>query len=703
MAEMIIRMTMSTALYVLITAVLWRFWNKREHSLQLKIAIGIIFGLCSIASTHFGVAYTEMVLNVRDIGPLAAGLFFNPLSGIISGLIGGIERYIAGTYWGVGKLTTTACSVSTCLAGLLSACLYKFLYKGQRPPATQAFYIGAVMEVFHMYAVIFTNRNSIEIAHYVVKKCSIPMVIFNGLGIFACSLYLQFYQNDFKDVFRIPKKEETPVMHRFHRWLLVVTFTTFAFNFITDYNYLTRSFYQNTRENIYALSSDCQLVYYDLAGNDREQYRKTAPYVVSTLDDNAELLVFDRDRNVITSYNGLGYIDFTITPEDYALFESHVGTGIFRAEPAFFEGEDSLCLVEKLDENTYQMVGWRYASIWESFENQMYEDFLSDILMFTALYLLIAVLVDEVVVKSLKSVIDSLHRIIDGDLDEVVSVRDSLEFSTLSDEINKTVTSLKGYVAESQKRMKQELKLAAFIQESALPHVFEYPRKDFEIYALMDPAREIGGDFYDFFFTNVNQLTLVIADVSGKGIPAALFMMRAKTAIVNAARVGKSPSEVLYEVNNILCEGNSAEMFVTVWIGMIDLETGVMKCANAGHEYPVIYRAGRDYSLYKDRHGLVLAAMENSRAKEYTIQFYPGDRLFVYTDGAPEAINTAFEQYGTGRLVDKLNTLRDASEEETLNEVRRDISVFSKDTEQFDDITLMGFKYQPHIDGSTDA
>jgi serine phosphatase RsbU (regulator of sigma subunit) len=209
----------------------------------------------------------------------------------------------------------------------------------------------------------------------------------------------------------------------------------------------------------------------------------------------------------------------------------------------------------------------------------------------------------------------------------------------------------------------------------------------------MDPAKEVGGDFYDFFFVDQNKLAMVIADVSGKGIPAALFMMRSKTAIRGLAESGQTPSEILYRANNTLCEGNDAEMFVTVWLGIIDLETGLMKCANAGHEYPVIMGAGRDFEVLRDKHGLALAAMEEMRFREYEVQMNPGDRLFVYTDGIPEAIDEQVEQYGMDRLVEVLNGVKDARMESILPVVRKNIADFAGNAEQFDDITMLGFTY----------
>ena len=170
-------------------------------------------------------------------------------------------------------------------------------------------------------------------------------------------------------------------------------------------------------------------------------------------------------------------------------------------------------------------------------------------------------------------------------------------------------------------------------------------------------------------------------------------MMRSKTAIRGVAEEGKGPAEIFFRVNNMLCEGNEAEMFVTVWIGIIDLETGVMQCANAGHEYPTIKRAGGEFEYLKDKHTLALAAMPGIRAKEYEIRMDPGDRLFVFTDGVPEAINEQIEQYGPDRMLDVLNRMKDEPMAEILPELRRDISDFVGSEDQFDDITMLGFTY----------
>ena len=218
----------------------------------------------------------------------------------------------------------------------------------------------------------------------------------------------------------------------------------------------------------------------------------------------------------------------------------------------------------------------------------------------------------------------------------------------------------------------------------------------------MDPAKEVGGDFYNFFFAGIGKFCMVMADVSGKGIPAALFMMRSKTAIRSMAESGLSPAEILRKVNKTLCEGNDADMFVTVWIGIIDLPSGAMNCANAGHEYPIIKRAGGEFEVFKDKHSPAVATMEGLKFKEYELKFNEGDTLFVYTDGVPEAINTESEQFGLDRALKILNEGKEASMERLLPRVRRGLTEFVGEADQFDDITMLGFKYFGNANANSD-
>jgi len=697
MITMILQMTGATLLYVLATAVLWRFWHKKaEHSLLWKLAIGLFYGLCSVISNHIGINYDAMVLNVRDIGPLAAGLFFSPVSGVVSGLIGGVERYLIGEFLDIGYFTRLACGLSTCLAGLLSAVLHKWIYEGERPSIVHSFFLGTLTEVFHMYAVLLTHREEMAMANYVVQICALPMILFTGLGLAACSVVVLRLSGKQRIISPATPRKHTPIHIQFQRWLLVVTVLLFGVSMFVNYSFQTRTAFQSARLDLNTNLSDYASRYEKNRDLDVLKASMTEPLM------NAYIIyiIADADQKVTlgTSFDTLSDgTDLTgpspINEEDLSMIVSHADQEVFTSVLHMLYDMTFICKSTKLDGSLYMLFCINTDTVYGNRDTLMYENLFLEIILFTFLYLLISELVEKLVVRNLDSVNRSLARITDGHLEEVVSVESSSEFTELSQDINETVAALRGYIDAAEKRMEEDLRLATVIQESALPRAFRFPRRDFEIYALMNPAKEVGGDFYDFFFIDMNQMALVIADVSGKSVPAALFMMRSKTAIKNYARSGNSPAELLANVNSVLCEGNDAEMFVTVWIGIIDLRTGKMRCANAGHEYPILGRAGENYAIYRDKHSLPLATIENIKMREYELDLNPGDQIFVYTDGIPEAINESQEAYGTDRLVTKLNAIRHESQQIKLESVLQDIQAFAGAADQFDDITMIGFTY----------
>ena len=246
----------------------------------------------------------------------------------------------------------------------------------------------------------------------------------------------------------------------------------------------------------------------------------------------------------------------------------------------------------------------------------------------------------------------------------------------------------------ARQRIETELNVATQIQADMLPRIFPaFPeRREFDIYASMTPAKEVGGDFYDFFLVDEDHLAMVIADVSGKGVPAALFMVIAKTLLKNAVQMGSSPRQALEKVNNQLCENNEAEMFVTVWLGVYEISTGHLTAANAGHEYPAIRRAGGRFELFKEPHGFVLAGMENARYREYELEIGVGDTLFLYTDGVTEATDGANALYGTDHMLAALNRNCELDPERLLHEVKADLDGFVGAAPQFDDITMLSLQ-----------
>lgn len=278
-------------------------------------------------------------------------------------------------------------------------------------------------------------------------------------------------------------------------------------------------------------------------------------------------------------------------------------------------------------------------------------------------------------------------------------MKDDNEIQLLADSFDEMIEKIKVYVEDIERvtaekeRIGAELSIATQIQADMLPCIFPpFPeRTEIDLYASMTPAKEVGGDFYDFFLIDDNHLALVIADVSGKGVPAALFMVIAKTLLKNQLQLGTSPGEALAIVNNQLCENNEAEMFVTVWLGVYEISTGILTAANAGHEYPAIKRANGKYELYKDKHGIVLAAMEGVRYKEYEIKMEAGDELFVYTDGVAEATNIKQELYGTDRMIKALNHTEGENAQGLLERMKYEIDCFAGEAPQFDDITMLVF------------
>ena len=248
---------------------------------------------------------------------------------------------------------------------------------------------------------------------------------------------------------------------------------------------------------------------------------------------------------------------------------------------------------------------------------------------------------------------------------------------------------------EHLSRVNTELSMAREIQQSNLPDPLTsfWERKDFDIFATMTPAREIGGDYYDFFMVDDDHLCLLIADVSDKGVPAALFMMSSKSMIKSEAMRGSSPGELLESVNKTICDHNPKNMFVTVWLGLLELSSGKMTCVNAGHEYPIIKHPDGSFQLFKDKHGMIVGCLDNAKYREYELSLEPGSKLFVYTDGLVEALGENEKQFGVDRVVDTLNKWPDRSPQELLNIVRKEVDAFVHSAEQFDDLTMLCLEY----------
>ena len=348
-----------------------------------------------------------------------------------------------------------------------------------------------------------------------------------------------------------------------------------------------------------------------------------------------------------------------------------------------FKFVEGYCIITAMPESEAMFM--RDASIYTSIFMQ--------VLIFATLFIFIYILIKRVIINNLKRINDTLGRITEGDLNVTVDVRSNEEFSSLSDDINSTVSTLKRYIAEAAARIDKELEYAKQIQLSALPTNFPVG-EDYKIYAQMIAAKEVGGDFYDFYKINDTTVAFLAADVSGKGIPAAMFMMTSKTIIKDLAESGMPVNEIFTKANEKLCENNESGMFVTAWMGILDLTTGNLQFANAGHNPPLLKRADGSFEYLKSRTGFILAGMEGVRYRANELTLNPGDRLFLYTDGVTEATNIDNKLYGEDRLIDFMNKNITVEATELLPALKANIDEFVGEAPQFDDITMLMFDYR---------
>ena len=406
------------------------------------------------------------------------------------------------------------------------------------------------------------------------------------------------------------------------------------------------------------------------------------------------IIIVDEDWNIVSDRHGNEgnnldttglWIDTAVMPENQ-VFTSDV------------YGQKSYCMYQTSE-------GYRIVAVMPQSEAALSRNVsvgvttAMQIVVFAALFVMIFVLVKKLVVNNIYQINNSLSAITEGKLDTVVNVRSHAEFDELSNDINSTVDTLKRYIEDAAARIDAELAFAKAIQHSALPSVFPpYPgRHEFDIHAAMFTAKEVGGDFYDFYFVDDDTLAFLIADVSGKGIPAAMFMMQSKTLLKNCAESGMSVEQVFTTANRKLCEGNDAGMFVTAWMGLLNVKTGALTFANAGHNPPLLKRADGSFEYLKTKAGLVLAGMEGIRYRKNELQLNPGDVIYLYTDGVTEATDAGEKLYGEARLQRLLNSRMIDSAKDLCEAVKEDVDAFVGQAEQFDDITMLCIHYNGEV------
>ena len=409
---------------------------------------------------------------------------------------------------------------------------------------------------------------------------------------------------------------------------------------------------------------------------------------VAVCDDNLNLVI-DNDEYNKKSISTIGIFPSTEMLNRQTatkLYTDNIVDGISDASKEYtyvFKFVEGYCIIAATP--TEEVTIMRDVSI-------MLSTFMQ-VLIFAALFLLLYLLIKKIIINNLRVINSKLAQISGGNLDVMVDVRANEEFASLSDDINSTVATLKRYIAEAAARIDKELEYAKQIQLSALPTNFPEV-EDYKIFAQMIAAKEVGGDFYDFYKLNDNTVAFLVADVSGKGIPAAMFMMTAKTIINDLAESGMSVNDIFTKANQKLCENNESGMFVTAWMGILDIPTGKLTFANAGHNPPLLKRADGSFEYLKTRAGFVLAGMEGVRYRVNEITLNAGDRIFLYTDGVTEATNENNELYGEDRLLSFMNKSLELDQTKLLPKLKKDIDKFVGKAPQFDDITMLMFDYK---------
>ena len=767
-----------------------------------QVLIGIMFGALAIMGTEFGVKIDGAVINARDASPICAGLLFGAPAGIIAGVIGGVERWLA-VFWGAGEYTRLACSISTILAGVFAAVLRKYMFDNKKPKWHYCLATAIITEVVHMLMIFLTNMSDVHTAFSFVRACSLPMVAINGLSVMLAGALLSLLSEKERKSSRHNLKN---ISQSFQRWLLMCVTAGFLMTTVftwalqtelakNDANELIRLNIEDVREDILeasnknlleltreiasridftdrtntkllktlkkefdvaeiniinqngiiTVSTHNDFLNYDMRGGEQSAEflvlldGVTKEYVQSYQPTSSDPTISRKYAGVVLSGGGFVQVAYDaerfqkdiddvvigvtrnrhigesgaliIVGEDWNIVSDRHGnegrnlnvTGICidrstMPENKTFEavvyGKQAFCSYI-LSEGYYIVAVMPLEEAMFSRDISVYITVFMEFVVFGMLFIVVYFLIKKLVVDNMVKINKSLAMITGGNLDTVVNVRTNEEFASLSDDINSTVVTLKHYIAEAAARIDRELEFARSIQHSAIPTVFPpYPgHGEFDIYATMDTAKEVGGDFYDFYFVGENRLGFLIADVSGKGIPAAMFMMTAKTIIKGYAESGKPVDEVFTTANEKLCESNDAGMFVTAWMGVLDTVTGKVEFANAGHNPPLVRHAGGGFEYLRSKPCFILAGMDGIKYRKNEFTLAPGDEIYLYTDGVTEATDSENNLYGEERLLALLNSMGDLSGEEICRAVKADMDAFVGDAPQFDDITMLYLKY----------
>lgn len=643
--------------------------------------IGVAFGSLVLLEASLTPA---LLLTPHETLPLAAGLFFGAPAGLIAGCLGSVLLYclVPAEYAHLAGVFTLL------LSGVIGALVRRCLLEDCRPGPGYSLLVPNVVAVLHLSLVFFTNAADANVFEF-VRSC-LPLILPVSCGSMLLTQFLvrlAGHPGPYRPTIR--SKEQRSINETFQFWLFVIVFSSLLITEWFTWTMLTTATQSAVDDLLLTNLQDMRTAVSETAAQTASaEDRRTA--IADTarnrhIWEEGYFIVCDENGTIVSGGSGhTGENLLMLRPDNAGRYQQST---TYRSE---FYGVDCYWAYTHAD-------GYLILALLPYSEAMFSRDVGScllifvEILVYAFLFAQITVTVRKVVVENMRKLNASLAKITAGELEEKADVRTCLEFVQLSDDINQTVDTLKHYIAEAAARVDQELELARQIQHAALPSTFPpFPhRSEFSIYASMDTAREVGGDFYDFYLLEENRLAFLIADVSGKGIPAAMFMMTAKAFLKSSAESGLPVEQVFTQANHRLCEGNEADMFVTAWMGVLDLSTGRVRYANAGHNPPLLRRKDGELSYLRTKPGFVLGGMDGIRYRCNELVLEPGDVLFLYTDGVTEAHNSDQQLYGEGRLLACLAAHPDLDVQRLCETVKKDVDRFAGSMEQFDDLSML--------------
>lgn len=684
---------------VLLTPII--YWAKSKTKLGkinpifLQVIIGVCFGLSAVFATEVGsINFMGAIINVRDAGPAVAGLIFGPVAGLTAGAIGAFDRSVIATFiLGNGGYTVWACTISVFLAGLIGGLFHKWLFDERKPYLLHCSVFIMVLEVCHMWLIALFHLWDLEQAIFIMNRAFLPVLIINTLSVIFAVLIvsiqdLRYRKSDIKKILKTKKFFLTyKLYYTFQFWLIIVFISAFIISSIIVVVVFNIASFNES----YAILN----AHYDSFVSTAEENSKSKNvnfltelqvYADEWSDDfSYKIAIFDEHNIPVNSNKELA--------ADFDLIKKHP-----QHELIFIEGVSNSYVVYYGVEGNITVVLYAY---------EMYELFIAylgqavaigfQILIFSIVLIVVFILIKRLVRDNLDSINKSLKEIAEGNLEETVNIDNYEEFTMLSNSINETVGTLKGYINAESERYKDDLIMAQQIQLSALPNVFPpFPNIDeIDIYAKYRSAKEVGGDFYDYYFVDDDNLCFLVADVSGKGIPAAMFMMRAKTAIKDFAVKYKDAAQTLDATNNYLCANNKTEIFVTCWLCFINIRTGHIQFASAGHNPPVLIDTkNKTAKFLKSKISLVLGGIEDVKYKNEESEMEVEQKLILYTDGITEAHNFDNKLYGNDKLLEFSRKVSKRDSQTICEELFKSTDSFIGEKEQFDDMTCICLHYR---------